>query len=124
MPLERARTLLVAGRTYRRFKQRGVARELLEEARSLFETVGVPIWADKADAELARLGRPGPGGDELTGTERRLAELAASGLSNREVAEHAFVSVKTVESNLTRVYRKLGVRSRVELANALRGEGG
>lgn len=124
MPLERARTLLVAGRSYRRFKQRGTARELLEEARSLFEAVGAPIWADKAHAELARVGRPGPGGGQLTGTERRLAELAASGLSNREVAEHAFVSVKTVESNLTRVYRKLGVRSRVELANALRGEGG
>ena len=73
---------------------------------------------------LERVGRPGSAQDALTETERRLAELAASGLSNHEVAERAFVSVKTVESNLTRVYRKLGVRSRVGLANALRGTAG
>ena len=68
--------------------------------------------------------RPAAGGEALTETERRLAELAASGLSNQEVAARAYVSVKTVEANLTRVYRKLGVRSRVGLANALREAGG
>jgi DNA-binding CsgD family transcriptional regulator len=119
MPFERARTLLVAGQVYRRFKQRGRARRLLGEALEVFEQLGSPLWAGRARAELARVGRPGAGGDELTMTERRLAELAATGLSNREVAERAFVSVKTVEANLTRVYRKLGVRSRVTLARAL-----
>jgi DNA-binding CsgD family transcriptional regulator len=124
MPFERARTLLTAGQTYRRFKQRGRARGLLEEALSVFEQVGAPMWAAKAQIELARVGRPGSDRDALTETERQLAELAASGLSNRQVAEHAFVSVKTVEANLTRVYRKLGVKSRVALANALHaGEG-
>lgn len=119
MPFERARTLLIAGEVCRRFKRRGRARELLKEAVSTFEQLGSPLWAARADAELARVGSPGSARDELTQTERRLAELAASGLSNQEVAERAFVSVKTVEANLTRVYRKLGVRSRVGLANAL-----
>ena len=124
MPFERARTLLVAGEVQRRFKQRRQARELLEEARSTFERVGAPRWSERARSALARVGRPGSAAQALTETERLLAELAASGLSNHEVAERAFVSVKTVESNLTRVYRKLGVRSRVGLANALRGAAG
>ena len=65
------------------------------------------------------MGRRTTDAGELTATERRLAELAAAGLTNREVAERAFVTVKTVEANLTRVYRKLGVRSRTALARAL-----
>lgn len=119
MPFERARTLLIAGEICRRFKQRGKARELLEEALSTFEHLGTPLWAARARTELARIGSPGSSRDGLTETERRLAELAAAGLSNQEVAERAFVSVKTVEANLTRIYRKLGVKSRVGLANAL-----
>ena len=119
MPLERARTRLLAGEAFRRFKQRGRAREMFEAALAAFETAGAPSWAARARDGLARVGRPGAGGDALTETERRLAELAASGLTNHEVAARAFVSVKTVEANLTRVYRKLGVRSRVGLANAL-----
>jgi DNA-binding CsgD family transcriptional regulator len=124
MPFERARTLLLAGDAHRRFKQRGRARELLEEARATFEELGATPWSARAQEAIGRLGRPGKGGEALTVTERRLAELAASGLSNQEVAARAFVSVKTVEANLTRVYRKLGVRSRVGLANALREAGG
>ena len=120
MPLERARTQLLAGEAHRRFKQRGAARELLEAALGTFEGAGAPAWAARARQGLARLGGPGAGGDALTETERHMAELAAAGLSNREVAARSFVSVKTVEANLTRAYRKLGVRSRVGLANALR----
>ncbi len=120
MPFEGARTLLAAGQAYRRFKQRRRAREMLEQALAVFEALGAPLWAAKCRAELARVGHRAPDDDELTGTERRVAELAAAGLSNREIAERAFVSVKTVEANLTRVYRKLGVRSRGGLANALR----
>jgi DNA-binding CsgD family transcriptional regulator len=93
---------------------------MLEAALATFDGAGAPAWSARARDGLARLGRPGSGGDTLTETERRLAELAASGLTNTEVAARAFVSVKTVEANLTRVYRKLGVRSRVGLANALR----
>ncbi len=124
MPFERARTLLLAGQASRRFKQRRQARELLEAALAEFERIGTPVWAAKARQELARVGGAAVTRDELTETELRLAELAASGLSNREVAERAFVSVKTVEANLTRVYRKLGVRSRVGLANALQSRDG
>jgi DNA-binding CsgD family transcriptional regulator len=122
MPFERARTLLVAGEVHRRFKQRGTARQLLQEAVAAFDEMGAPRWSARAGSALRRVGRPGGAADTLTETEQHVAELAASGLSNAEVAERAFVSVKTVEANLTRVYRKLGVRSRVGLANALRAE--
>lgn len=120
MPFERARTLLVAGQVFRRFKQRARARELLEEALSVFELLGAPLWAGRARGELARVGGPGTSPGGLTDTEERIARLVSEGLSNQEVALRAFVSVKTVESNLTRIYRKLGVDSRVALANSLR----
>ena len=80
-----------------------------------FEALGSPPWAQRARDEIARLGLRHRGPDELTESERRIAELAASGMTNRQVAEAAFVSPKTVEANLARVYRKLGIRSRAEL---------
>ena len=116
---ERARTLLLAGRCYRRAKRRRAAVTALAEAAELFTQLGASGWANRARAELGRVGHRTAGADELTESERLIAELAASGLTNREVAERAFVSVKTVEANLTRAYRKLGVRSRVALAKAL-----
>jgi DNA-binding CsgD family transcriptional regulator len=119
LPFERARTLLVLGQLRRRGKQRAQARAALTAALALLEDMGAPLWADKARAELARVGGRIADSDGLTATERRLAELAATGLTNREVAERAFVTVKTVEANLTRVYRKLGVRSRTALARVL-----
>ena len=119
MPFERARSLFAAGQALRRFKQRGRAAELLTAALAEFEAAGAPKWAARAQAELARTGRHSADASGLTETERRLAELAAAGLSNREIAARASVSVKTVEANLTRTYRKLGVRSRVGLAGAL-----
>jgi DNA-binding CsgD family transcriptional regulator len=124
MPLERARTLLLAGQARRRYKQRGLARAALTEALEVFEAAGATRWAERAFSERARIGRPAPGSDELTGTERRVADLAAEGLSNQEIAERAFLSIKTVEANLTRVYRKLGVRSRAGLVRALSGGDG
>ena len=85
----------------------------------VFDDLGSPLWAGQARAELARVGlrRLEPG--ELNETERRVAELAAQGLSNQEIAQRAFLSVKTVEANLTRVYRKLGIRSRAALGRNL-----
>jgi DNA-binding CsgD family transcriptional regulator len=71
-------------------------------------------------AGAVRAGERSVEAGELTATERRIAELAASGLSNQEVAERAFLTVKGVEANLTRAYRKLGIRSRGGLARALR----
>ncbi len=120
IPFERARTLLTAGSCLRRAKQRGAAVEMLREAETAFATLGASGWAERACHELGRVGRRNADPDLLSVGERRIAELAAAGLSNREIADRAFVSVKTVEANLTRVYRKLGVRSRVGLARALK----
>jgi len=116
---ELARTLLAQGETLRRFKKRRAARETIEAARQLFDELGARLWSAKAERELARIaGRRRTGG--LTETERRVAALVASGKSNKEVASELFVTVHTVESNLTRIYEKLGVRSRTELARRLR----
>lgn len=114
MPLERARTQLLLGRLQRRRRQR-VAAETLTEARTTFEQLGSPLWAARAEAELAKTSAARRPDAELTPAEFRVAELAARGMSNRDIAAATFISVKTVESNLGRVYRKLGIRSRVEL---------
>jgi DNA-binding CsgD family transcriptional regulator len=114
LPFEHGRALLVRGRLLRRQKQKRAAAETLREALAIFERLGAPAWEAQARAELDRVGlRRSP--DELTATERRVAELAAEGLTNREVAQRAFMSPKTVQANLTRVYRKLGISSRAEL---------
>jgi len=78
------------------------------------------LWADKARAELARIGGRGPAGVELTETERRIADLVAEGKSNKEIAAALFVTVNTVEGHLSHAYAKVGVRSRGELVHRLR----
>ncbi len=83
--------------------------------------LGAALWAEKTAAELARIPGRGRASSELTETERRVAELVADGLSNKEVAARLFVSVRAVEANLSKVYAKLGVRSRSQLAARLRG---
>jgi ATP/maltotriose-dependent transcriptional regulator MalT len=115
-PFELGRTLLVQGTVERRAKHRTPAREALTRALEIFDTLGARLWAEKAAMELARIpGRTRSPG-ELTETERRVAELVARGLSNKEVAGKLFVTVRAVEANLSKVYAKLGVRSRTELA--------
>jgi DNA-binding CsgD family transcriptional regulator len=121
IPFEVARTRLVLGTVRRRRREKRLAREALEEALRIFEELGASLWARRAKDELARVGLRRAAGDELTETERRIAELAASGLTNREIAQAAFVSPKTVEANLARVYRKLGIRSRAELGARMVG---
>jgi DNA-binding NarL/FixJ family response regulator len=85
---------------------------------AIFERVGTPLWLTSARRELSRIGgrRVEPG---LTPTERRVAELVAEGLSNKEVAAALFVTVSSVERHLTRIYEKLGIASRVELARTI-----
>jgi DNA-binding CsgD family transcriptional regulator len=114
MRLENARTLIVKGQLERRLKQKRAAGESLRRALELCEEIGATLWAERARAELARLGSVADA-DDLTATEERVARLAASGLSNREVAASAFLSQKTVEANVARIYRKLGIHSRAEL---------
>jgi len=114
LPLERGHNLLVFGRLLRRAKQRGAAAEALTEAAAVFEQLGAPTWLAQARSELDRVGlRRAP--QQLTATERRVAELAASGMTNKEVAATLFISPKTVEANLARAYSKLGIKSRAEL---------
>jgi DNA-binding CsgD family transcriptional regulator len=120
MPVEQARTQLMLGGVQRRLKQRRAARETLTAARDAFETAGAPLWAARARAELARVSGRAPAAGGLTETERRVAELIAAGLTNREVAAELFVTVRAVESTLTKLYAKLGVRSRTQLAGRLR----
>lgn len=115
-PMEAARALLVSGAIERRRKRKTHARAALEDAADRFTALGAPLWADRARAELNRTGLQHADAGELTPTERRVAELAAAGSKNREIAAALFMSLKTVEANLSRVYAKLGVRSRAELA--------
>jgi DNA-binding CsgD family transcriptional regulator len=115
LPFELGWALLVKGRCLRRLKRRRLAVKTLGEALEIFERLGAPTWAEQARDELARVRPRRSAPDGLTATELRVAELAAAGLTNREVAKAAFISTKTVEANLARVYRKLGIRSRAEL---------
>ena len=118
-PFELGRTMLVAGEVQRRMKKKRSSREILGGSIAIFEELGAPLWAEKARAGLARIGGRAPSPDELTPTEEQVARLVAEGRTNREVAEALFVSVHTVEANLKRIYRKLRVRSRTELARRL-----
>jgi DNA-binding CsgD family transcriptional regulator len=117
-PFERARTLLVLGSVQRRDRQKRAARESLRAALATFDRLGAALWSARAQAELARVpgGTPAAG---LTPTEQRVAELIAAGRTYREAADALFISPKTVQWNLSKIYRKLGVRSRAELAARL-----
>jgi DNA-binding CsgD family transcriptional regulator len=122
-PFQHARTLFVRGGILRRAGQRSAARSVLKDAHEEFDRLGAAIWSRRAVAELGRIGGRRASGDELTPTEQRVADLVARGGTNREVAGELFVTERTVEANLTRIYRKLGVRSRTELAHRFASEG-
>jgi len=115
-PFEAARSRLALGQVYRRAGYKAMAGETLNTAANAFEEMGMPRWAQRAREEAGRVGLHATT-STLTATERRVAELVGSGHSNQETAARLFMSVKTVEANLTRIYRKLTVRSRTELAN-------
>jgi DNA-binding CsgD family transcriptional regulator len=116
LPLDRGRALLVAGDALRRLGERRRAAEKLDAAKQVFAELGAPLWLARAEQELRRA-RPRPRRDrELTSAERGVAALVATGRTNREVAAELFTTVGTVEVHLTRIYRKLGLRSRTELA--------
>jgi DNA-binding CsgD family transcriptional regulator len=121
-PFEHARSLLALGQVYRRAGYKGMANQALLNAAVAFEKLGVPLWAERARDEAGRVGLH-PTTTTLTESERRVAGLVASGMSNQETASALFMSPKTVEANLTRVYRKLKVRSRTELANHMSANG-
>jgi DNA-binding CsgD family transcriptional regulator len=118
--LERGRTLLAFGSVRIQATQRRLAREALVEAKAVFERLGAPLWSQRAEAQLRRISGRRAAGDELTGTEQRVARLAADGHSNKEIAAALFMGRSTVEAHLSRTYRKLGLRSRTELAARFR----
>jgi DNA-binding CsgD family transcriptional regulator len=120
MPFSLARTRLVHGRVLRRVGERRAARSALDDAHAIFERLGAPLWAARAREELARIPIKRASGSTLTAAESRVADLVVDGKTNNEVAQALFVSEKTVEANLTRIYRKLGVRSRSALAARMR----
>jgi DNA-binding CsgD family transcriptional regulator len=116
--MDYARTLLAGAQIERRHRRRAEAQQRAEHALAIFEQAGARLWAQRARDELARA-TARPAGTGLTETERRVAELAAAGHTNRQVAAALFISPKTVEANLARVYAKLGIRSRAELGSRI-----
>lgn len=121
-PFERARTQLLLAQIQRRRRRSRRAFDTFAAAHDAFTQIGSPVWAERARLELHSSAgvppspQPSP---TLTSTERRVAERAAGGLSNRDIAAELFISAKTVEMNLSRAYRKLGIRSRSQLYNKL-----
>ncbi len=120
MPFERARTQLLLGQLQHRRRHKGAAVTTLREAVSTFERLNTTLWAERARSELARAEAVGVSKtDVLTPSERRVAELAASGMTNREVAAAIFLSPKTVEFHLRHIYRKLDIHSRAQLGRRM-----
>jgi DNA-binding CsgD family transcriptional regulator len=121
-PFELGRSLLALGAAQRRARRKRQAASTLREALDVFERLPAPLWTAQARGEMARIGgRPARDG-ALTETEMRIVALVAEGCSNAQVARELLLSPKTVEWNLSKAYRKLGVRSRAELAARAAGQ--
>jgi DNA-binding CsgD family transcriptional regulator len=118
LPLERVRSLLTLGRIERRQKARRSAREALTTAKTVVAAVGHAPLEAAVDEELSRV-MAARSADDLTTTESRVAQLIAEGATNREAAAILFVSVRTIETHVASIYRKLGVRTRAEVRRRL-----
>ncbi len=114
-PFGQARALLAVGAVERRRQRKRAAREAIEAAREGFQRLGAVTWSERSAAELDKIGGR-TRSDGLSAAERRVAVLVAAGRTNREVARELFLTERTVAGHLTRIYAKLGVRSRTELA--------
>jgi DNA-binding CsgD family transcriptional regulator len=123
-PFDLARVRLLYGERLRRLHATTESRHHLAAAVDLFETLGAAPWADRARAELQAAGQrtttSAPGPQALTPQEREIAELAATGLSNRDIGERLHLSPRTVAAHLYRAFPKLGIKSRAALRDALR----
>jgi ATP/maltotriose-dependent transcriptional regulator MalT len=120
MPFERARTLVLLGQLQRRQRMKQAAADTFGEALREFERMGAALWVAIVRDELDRTKVAPPPTTVLTAAELKVAELATSGMPNREIAGTLYISLKTVEANLTQIYRKLGIRSRSQLAAKLK----
>ena len=115
-PFEEARALLLVGDANRRAGERRAAADAIREATLIFERLGARLWQERAERELRRASpRASKDRHALTAAEQRVAGLVAAGRTNKQVAAELFTAVATVEAHLTRIYRKLGIRSRTEL---------
>jgi len=121
LPHELGWTWLTKGRLHRRAKQRRAAADAFAQAVAIFDRLGAVAWAERSRKELDVVGPRRRAPDELTATELRVAELAAAGTTNREIARAVFMSEKTVEAHMSRIYRKLGIHSRAELGARMAG---
>jgi ATP/maltotriose-dependent transcriptional regulator MalT len=119
LPLDRGRTLLALGAAQRRAKRRREARRTLEEALATFERIGAALWAERARAELRRISGRAPAAGALTPAEERVAALVCAGKTNREVAAALYLSERTVEGHLSRIFGKVGIAHRSQLGPAL-----
>jgi ATP/maltotriose-dependent transcriptional regulator MalT len=119
MPFERGRTVLARGQVHRRAGRWRAARSDLTGAHAVFDVLGAAAWRQRATQELDRVGGRPPTGAVLTPSERMVAGLAAAGRSNKEIAAELLISVRTVESQLSATYRKLGIRARTQLSATL-----
>jgi DNA-binding NarL/FixJ family response regulator len=122
-PFEHARIELAHGMWLRRSRQTRAARQTLARAAATFDRIGARTWAERARAETGATGAVGRVSTEatltLTAQERHIAELAASGMSNKEIGAQLFLSPRTVGSHLYRIFPKLGITSRAALRDAL-----
>ena len=124
-PFEHGRTLLEKGSIERRAKRKAAAKQTLEQALAMLEPLGAQAWVSRTRDELSRIGlRRASGSNGLTPAQSRVAELVAAGLTNPEIARELHMSLRTVESHLSRVYREYGVRSRSQLVAALAAPAG
>ena len=124
-PFEHGRTLLEKGSIERRAKRKAAAKQTLEEALAILEPLGAQFWVSRTRDELSRIGlRRASRSDGLTPAQTRVAELVAAGLTNPEIARELHMSLRTVESHLSRVYQEYGVRSRSQLTAALAAPAG
>ncbi|WP_322859131.1 LuxR C-terminal-related transcriptional regulator [Mycobacterium europaeum] len=119
MPFERARTQLLLGEILRRQRSREKAAAAMRAAAATFEELGTPLWERRARTSLERINFGRADSKVLTSAEQRIADLAAAGKTNHDIAAALFISPKTVEVHLSRIYRKLGIRSRAELGRRL-----
>ena len=125
VPMELGRTLLEKGSLERRAKRKRAAKQTVEEALAVLEPLEARLWIERARDELGRIGlRRAAVSDGLTPAQERVAELVAAGMSNQQIASTLYMSTRSVESHLTKIYREFGVRSRAQLVGALsrRGE--
>jgi DNA-binding NarL/FixJ family response regulator len=120
----RARTLFSFGRWLRRQRRSAHSRVPLRDAINLFDALGARSWSERARQELRATGekigpRTADARDRLTAQELQIAQLAAAGLSNREIGERLFLSHRTIGSHLYRIFPKLGITTRAQLRDAL-----